>query len=577
MKPEAKAWLDRYAKLDFFFVALRYDGGGKGTSKVLSKTLRISFDTPNPYYPYFEPTGVPKDDSRKLVVRVASDMPFVPLARREEGGSAAERARARERGQARPASRAQLVRPWSEAATCTKQRAALEEHLSKRVFEDVSERPLQVFVDVKPSREGFGDVLLVPVQPQGCDEECVERRKPLLALLEPSLQGSDTEPASLVLPDPKLPPLYVPKGKKKKAEDAPAPYLAPRSASCSFGANAGTGTTAGLLVLGLLGLRRRRRHPTRRLWASLGLPMLLLSCDQTPVKPEAKPSATASASVMPSPSASAKVPAPPVEDAYALPADKGAQEKDLMKLLSGHHVGWFPARSTAGRVGLGVAHGTMGRLILANIHPEKCLDDPRVEGVAYYRVDAPENDGGAPKTWVWGHLPASVNRCLNAQLAKTKTPSVFGSTFSDRISVGTRTPEQQKYRSKLRGRYVSKFGRGSNSRIRFGAFTVSRKNTLPPEVLRRIVRQNYGRFRLCYDKGKKTNPELEGSLAVKVTVDEKGTVKKVASTKPSKPELKSGLAKQCLRTSLYSLSFPKPEDGKRFDFTFELHFAPRTR
>src|SRR4029079_11875655 len=33
--------------------------------------------------------------------------------------------------------------------------------------------------------------------------------------------------------------------------------------------------------------------------------------------------------------------------------------------------------------------------------------------------------------------------------------------------------------------------------------------SLPPEVIQRIVRQNFGRFRLCYENGLRNNPNLQ--------------------------------------------------------------------
>ena len=45
--------------------------------------------------------------------------------------------------------------------------------------------------------------------------------------------------------------------------------------------------------------------------------------------------------------------------------------------------------------------------------------------------------------------------------------------------------------------------------LRQGATQVNGR--LPPEVIQRIVRQNFGRFRLCYENGLRNNPNLSGS------------------------------------------------------------------
>src|SRR6185295_8256928 len=58
--------------------------------------------------------------------------------------------------------------------------------------------------------------------------------------------------------------------------------------------------------------------------------------------------------------------------------------------------------------------------------------------------------------------------------------------------------------------------------IRQGATQVNGR--LPPEVIQRIVRQNFGRFRLCYENGLRTNPNLQGRVAVKFVIDRSGSV-----------------------------------------------------
>jgi hypothetical protein len=47
-------------------------------------------------------------------------------------------------------------------------------------------------------------------------------------------------------------------------------------------------------------------------------------------------------------------------------------------------------------------------------------------------------------------------------------------------------------------------------KVRMGATSVSGR--LPPEVIQRIVRQNYGRLRLCYEAGLRSNPSLQGRV-----------------------------------------------------------------
>lgn len=93
-------------------------------------------------------------------------------------------------------------------------------------------------------------------------------------------------------------------------------------------------------------------------------------------------------------------------------------------------------------------------------------------------------------------------------------------------------------------------------RVRMGATTVSGR--LPKEVIQRIIRQNFGRFRLCYEKGLATNPNLEGRVSARFVINRDGSVSNVGNGGSSLPD--SGVV-NCVIRAFYGLSFPKPEGG----------------
>jgi hypothetical protein len=93
-------------------------------------------------------------------------------------------------------------------------------------------------------------------------------------------------------------------------------------------------------------------------------------------------------------------------------------------------------------------------------------------------------------------------------------------------------------------------------KVRMGATTVSGR--LPPEVIQRIVRQNYGRFRMCYEQGLGRNPNLEGRVSVRFVIGRDGSVSNVANGGSDLPD--SGVV-QCVVNAYYGLSFPQPEGG----------------
>jgi hypothetical protein len=92
--------------------------------------------------------------------------------------------------------------------------------------------------------------------------------------------------------------------------------------------------------------------------------------------------------------------------------------------------------------------------------------------------------------------------------------------------------------------------------LRQGATQVNGR--LPPEVIQRIVRQNFGRFRLCYENGLRTNPNLQGRVAVKFVIDRSGAVSTAQDGGSDLPD--QGVV-SCVVRGFGNLSFPQPEGG----------------
>jgi len=89
-----------------------------------------------------------------------------------------------------------------------------------------------------------------------------------------------------------------------------------------------------------------------------------------------------------------------------------------------------------------------------------------------------------------------------------------------------------------------------------GATNVSGR--LPPEVIQRIVRQNFGRFRMCYEQGLTRNPNLQGRVVARFVIGRDGAVSNVSNGGSDMPD--SGVV-SCVVSAYYGLSFPTPEDG----------------
>ncbi|MBN2192015.1 MAG: AgmX/PglI C-terminal domain-containing protein [Polyangiaceae bacterium] len=93
-------------------------------------------------------------------------------------------------------------------------------------------------------------------------------------------------------------------------------------------------------------------------------------------------------------------------------------------------------------------------------------------------------------------------------------------------------------------------------KLRMGASVVSGR--LPPEVIQRIVRQSYGRFRICYEQGLARNPDLAGRVTVRFVIGREGTVLNATNGGSDLPD---SVVASCVVQGFYGLTFPEPEGG----------------
>ena len=185
--PEADRWLAHYVRMGFYYVAMRYDpprskdDKAADVGRVKAETMRISFATPLPYYPYFEPeppkASPQSGGPRMLEVWLVTNRLSVPLAAQKRSG------------------KLRWVKPLAEGQRYPRaSRSALNAALGKEaqlLFE--GELIVQRFMDQKRSRVGFGDVLFVPAAKKVLDAKALS---PLLAILDPSLAARQAKEAA---------------------------------------------------------------------------------------------------------------------------------------------------------------------------------------------------------------------------------------------------------------------------------------------------------------------------------------------------------------------------------------------
>jgi Uncharacterized protein conserved in bacteria (DUF2330) len=176
--PEADLWLAHYVKMGFFYVAMRYDpeplpedGAKTSDAPTMAETLRITFSTPIPYYPYFEPKRPDaQGELRLLDLWFASTEAFQPVALLDRDGLR------------------RWVKPMRAGDAFLSARTELVDSLGAELSRllPAGGVNVQTFQDQKASRAGFGDVLFAPVKPQQTPVPS-QRSASLLGVLDPEL------------------------------------------------------------------------------------------------------------------------------------------------------------------------------------------------------------------------------------------------------------------------------------------------------------------------------------------------------------------------------------------------------
>jgi hypothetical protein len=88
--------------------------------------------------------------------------------------------------------------------------------------------------------------------------------------------------------------------------------------------------------------------------------------------------------------------------------------------------------------------------------------------------------------------------------------------------------------------------------VRLGA--VEATSGIPVDVIRRILRQNYGRFRQCYTKGLESHPNLQGEVRVRFAIELDGST---SNSRDDGSTLPDASVIRCMANAVERVSFPK--------------------
>ncbi len=99
--------------------------------------------------------------------------------------------------------------------------------------------------------------------------------------------------------------------------------------------------------------------------------------------------------------------------------------------------------------------------------------------------------------------------------------------------------------------------------------TPSVNGHIPAEVIQRTVRQNFGRFRACYESGLRTNPGLRGRVSTRFVIGRAGSV---TLTSDAGSDIGDANVVSCVVRAFGALSFSAPEGGV-VTVTYPLAFS----
>ena len=121
----------------------------------------------------------------------------------------------------------------------------------------------------------------------------------------------------------------------------------------------------------------------------------------------------------------------------------------------------------------------------------------------------------------------------------------------------------------------SSFGRGGpghkQAELRMRAGKTETNGRIPAEVIQRIVRQNFGRFKACYESALRGNPNLAGRVAVRFVIGRDGGVMSAANGGSDIPD--AGVV-SCVVAGFRGLQFPQSEEGGAVTVTYPIFFTP---
>lgn len=229
-------------------------------------------------------------------------------------------------------------------------------------------------------------------------------------------------------------------------------------------------------------------------------------------------------------------------------------------------LGGVAHRSTTGRVGLALGSVVVLGSLFAQVSRANASFSPSADPSASREgdLDQPLAMSPAPQLaaaqaqqpFDAAELDAAIKRANLAALAPTAAPTSqnAGATKSDSTNSNATKSD------------ATKSDESPTANAKAGNSSVSGK--LAPDVIQRVVRKSFGRYRACYENGLRSDPKLAGKVTVNFVIGSNGAV----SSASGSGNLPSAVT-SCVTSAFRGLSFPQPEGGS-VKVSYPIAFSP---
>ena len=102
------------------------------------------------------------------------------------------------------------------------------------------------------------------------------------------------------------------------------------------------------------------------------------------------------------------------------------------------------------------------------------------------------------------------------------------------------------------------------------AFAPARGGRLPPEVIQRVMRESFGKFRGCYEDALRNCPNLQGRVTLRFTIAPDGSVREARALDSDVPD---AMLAACVVRQVRTVQFPAPEGGA-VTVVYPILFSP---